>query len=278
MPYPEKIRTWDIEIYIRDTDQVYKIVLNRIADMGITNGYAPFPNPSLLFLCEKDLAVMKRGSKMPDQTAVHPSMLRPQHEVYQFFRNESNDNDWYSAMAARICFKDQNQAGFTGGTGSLPDHSLPAAVPCGERAQRGTVSGPSHTKGRSFMTHKKVAFIRTLNASRNQIAEVLAKHLGLEGYEFYSAGSDPAERIDQNAVRIMEQQFGIDMSGQHPRTVRDIPAPDIAISMGCGVRCPYIGRAFDADWGLEDPTGGPDAEYLAVIWKIQKHLERFLHC
>ena len=102
---------WDIEIYIRDTDQVYKIVLNRIADMGITNGYAPFPNPSLLFLCEKDLAVMKRGSKMPDQTAVHPSMLRPQHEVYQFFSNESNDNDWHSAMAARICSRDQNQSG-----------------------------------------------------------------------------------------------------------------------------------------------------------------------
>lgn len=123
-----------------------------------------------------------------------------------------------------------------------------------------------------------MAFICTHNACRSQIAEALAKHLGPEGYEFYSAGSDPAERIDQNAVRIMEQQLGIDMSGQHPRTVRDIPATDIAISMGCGVRCPYIGRAFDADWGLEDPTGKSDAEYLAVIRKFRKYLEQFSHC
>lgn len=30
---------------------------------------------------------------------------------------------------------------------------------------------------------------------------------------------------------------------------------DIAISMGCNVGCPFIGRAFDDNWGLEDPTG-----------------------
>lgn len=50
--------------------------------------------------------------------------------------------------------------------------------------------------------------------------------------------------------------------------------PDIAISMGCGVKCPFIGRDFDDDWGLEDPTGKPDEEYLKVIAQIQKQLKR----
>lgn len=125
------------------------------------------------------------------------------------------------------------------------------------------------------MAKKKVAFICTHNACRSQIAEALAKNSGLDGYEFYSAGSQPQKRIDPNAVRIMKEQFGIDMSGQYSKTVREIPAPDIAISMGCGVKCPYIGRAFDDDWGLEDPTGKPDAAYLKVIAEIEEHLKAF---
>jgi arsenate reductase len=125
------------------------------------------------------------------------------------------------------------------------------------------------------MAKKKVAFICTHNACRSQMAEALANHSGFDGYEFYSAGSIPQEQIDPNAVRIMKEKFGIDMSGQYSKTIRDIPAPDVAISMGCGVKCPYIGRAFDDDWGLEDPTGKPDAEYLKVIAEIQEHLKAF---
>jgi arsenate reductase len=124
------------------------------------------------------------------------------------------------------------------------------------------------------MTDKIVAFICTHNACRSQMAEALARHAGYRGYRFYSAGSDPKETIDQNAVRILKEKFGIDMQSQRPKTIRDIPAPDIAISMGCGVTCPYIGRAFDDDWGLEDPTGKSDEAYLKVIGQIQEHLKR----
>ena len=106
------------------------------------------------------------------------------------------------------------------------------------------------------------------------MAEALAKHAGYHGYKFYSAGSVPREQIDQNAVRILKEKFGIDMHSQYSKTIRDIPAPDIAISMGCGVKCPFIGRNFDDDWGLEDPTGKSDEEYLKVIGHIQEQLKR----
>lgn len=124
------------------------------------------------------------------------------------------------------------------------------------------------------MADKIVAFICTHNACRSQMAEALARHAGYNGYKFYSAGSVPQEQIDRNAVRIMKEQFGIDMSAQYSKTVRDIPAPDIAISMGCGVKCPYIGREFDDDWGLEDPTGKPVEAYLKVIGQIQEKLKQ----
>lgn len=42
---------------------------------------------------------------------------------------------------------------------------------------------------------------------------------------------------------------------QYPKLISDIPNSDIAISMGCNVGCPFIGRDFDDNWQLEDPTG-----------------------
>lgn len=124
------------------------------------------------------------------------------------------------------------------------------------------------------MADKIVAFICTHNACRSQMAEALAKHAGYRGYQFYSAGSLPEEQVDPNAVRIMKEQFDIDMRSQYTKTIQDIPAPDIAISMGCGVTCPYIGKAFDDDWGLIDPTGKPDEEYRKVIAQIQEQLKK----
>lgn len=48
-----------------------------------------------------------------------------------------------------------------------------------------------------------------------------------------------------------------------------IPEPDIAISMGCNVGCPFIGRPFDDNWELEDPTGKSDEEFKKVIDEIR---------
>ena len=44
--------------------------------------------------------------------------------------------------------------------------------------------------------------------------------------------------------------------------------PDIAISMGCDVGRPYIGRAFDDNWGLPDPPEKSDDEFKKVIDEI----------
>lgn len=52
-------------------------------------------------------------------------------------------------------------------------------------------------------------------------------------------------------------------------TIDKIPQPDVAISMGCDVGCPFIGRAFDDDWGLPDPTGKSDEEFIKAIKQIE---------
>lgn len=117
---------------------------------------------------------------------------------------------------------------------------------------------------------KKVAFICAHNSCRSQIAEALGKHLAPEAFESYSAGTETKTQINQDAVRIMKEMYGIDMEQtQYPKLIQDIPQPDIAISMGCNVECPFIGRPFDDNWNLDDPTGKSDDEYRNVIKKIE---------
>lgn len=120
---------------------------------------------------------------------------------------------------------------------------------------------------------KKVAFICVHNSCRSQIAEALGKYLRGTDFEFYSAGTETKPQINQDAVRLMKQLYGIDIEQiQYSKTIDAIPSPDIAISMGCDVGCPYIGRAFDDDWGLQDPTGQDDATFMEVIEQIRQHI------
>lgn len=116
----------------------------------------------------------------------------------------------------------------------------------------------------------KVAFICVHNSCRSQIAEALGKKLAFDVFESYSAGSEKKMQINQGAVGIMKKLYGIDMEKtQYSKLVCDIPTPDILISMGCNVECPYIGMPFDDDWGLDDPTGKSEEEYIKVIKKIE---------
>lgn len=112
------------------------------------------------------------------------------------------------------------------------------------------------------MKKKKVAFICVHNSCRSQIAEALGKHFASDVFESYSAGSELKNSINKDAVRLMKELYDIDMEvDQRPKLISDIPSPDIAISMGCNVTCPFIGKDFDADWNLEDPSRKSDEEF-----------------
>ena len=120
---------------------------------------------------------------------------------------------------------------------------------------------------------KKVAFICVHNSCRSQIAEALGKHLRGGEFEFYSAGTETKPQINQDAVRLMKQIHGIDMEQtQYSKLVDEIPVPDIVISMGCDVGCPYIGRPFDDNWGLPDPTGQSDEVFAETIRQIEERI------
>lgn len=116
----------------------------------------------------------------------------------------------------------------------------------------------------------KVAFICVHNSCRSQIAEALGKYYASDVFESYSAGTETKPMINQDAVRIMKELYGIDMEkSQRSKVLSDIPPVDVVITMGCNVHCPYLPCSLKEDWGLVDPTGKSDEEFIKAIEEIE---------
>ena len=121
---------------------------------------------------------------------------------------------------------------------------------------------------------QKVAFICVHNSCRSQIAEALGRHLAADVFESYSAGTELKDRINQDAVRLMKELHHIDMEaeGQHSKMVDELPPVDGVVTMGCNVQCPFLPCKWREDWGLDDPTGQPDAVFLDTIRQIEEKI------
>ena len=59
---------------------------------------------------------------------------------------------------------------------------------------------------------------------------------------------------------------------QYSKLLSALPPVDIIVTMGCNVACPALPCKHREDWGLEDPTGGPDEVYLSVIETIEQKI------
>lgn len=119
----------------------------------------------------------------------------------------------------------------------------------------------------------KVAFICVHNSCRSQIAEALGKHLAGDVFESYSAGTETKPQINQDAVRLMKEIYGIDMEKtQYSKLLEDILPVDVVVTMGCNVQCPFLPCKYREDWGLDDPTGKDDQAFRLVIAAIEKNI------
>ena len=119
----------------------------------------------------------------------------------------------------------------------------------------------------------KVAFVCVHNSCRSQIAEALGKRLVADVFYCYSAGTETKPEINRDAVRIMKDRYGIDMEKtQYPKLLAELPLVDIVVTMGCNVQCPNLPCRHREDWGLDDPTGKSDSEFLKAIEAIAKNV------
>jgi len=103
-----------------------------------------------------------------------------------------------------------------------------------------------------------VLFVCVHNAGRSQMAAGWLQQLAGDRVKVRSAGSEPADQINQVAVAAMAE-VDIDIAGEQPKilTVDEVSRADVVITMGCGDTCPYFpGKRYE-DWDLTDPAEQP---------------------
>lgn len=120
----------------------------------------------------------------------------------------------------------------------------------------------------------KVAFICVHNSCRSQIAEALGKRFAADVFESYSAGTETKPRINRDAVRLMKELYQIDMElAQRSKLVAELPPVDVAVTMGCNVKCPFLPAKIREDWGIDDPSGKGDEAFRATIKIIEEKIK-----
>lgn len=119
----------------------------------------------------------------------------------------------------------------------------------------------------------KVAFICVHNSCRSQMAEGLARQLGSDIVESYSAGTEEYPEVKPLAIEVMEE-IGISMDNHYPKLIKDISEEvDVLITMGCGVICPFVPSKHEEDWGLDDPSGGTIEDFRKTRDLIQEEVK-----
>ncbi|MBW3667311.1 MAG: arsenate reductase ArsC [Actinobacteria bacterium] len=105
-------------------------------------------------------------------------------------------------------------------------------------------------------TTPSVLFLCVHNAGRSQIAAGWLRHLAGDRVGVFSAGSEPAEMINPNAVEVMAEK-GIDIADETPRRWGDemVRTADVVVTMGCGDTCPVFPGKRYLDWEVADPAG-----------------------
>lgn len=109
-----------------------------------------------------------------------------------------------------------------------------------------------------------VLFVCSGNSARSPIAEALLRAHAGHRWEVASAGTRPKTDFHPHAVRVLREEFGLDLDGR-PRqldTVIDRPLHYV-ISLCDKAReaCPdFPGRPERVHWSIPDPASGRDAD------------------
>jgi protein-tyrosine-phosphatase len=114
-------------------------------------------------------------------------------------------------------------------------------------------------------------FLCVHNAGRSQMALGWLDHLAAGRVAGYSAGSEPADRLNPVAVAAMAE-VGIDIAGAQPMrwTSEMLARADVVVTMGCGDTCPYVAGTRYEDWPLDDPAG----QDIATVRRIRDDIRR----
>lgn len=122
------------------------------------------------------------------------------------------------------------------------------------------------------MSKPRVGFICVHNSCRSQMAEALGKLFASDVFESYSAGTELVPQINMKAVETIRNLYNYDMSNQYSKLIQDLPDLDVVVTMGCNVQCPTVICKYREDWGLDDPSGKEDSEFINTARLIESKI------
>jgi len=125
----------------------------------------------------------------------------------------------------------------------------------------------------------KILILCTGNSCRSQMAEAFLKQLDPQ-LEVYSAGTEPAIRVNPFTIRVM-QEVGLDLSGNQTKSVTQFLDCDfdfvITVCGGAKETCPvFFGKVKQRlHIGFDDPADatGSDEEVLAVYRRVRDEIQ-----
>ncbi|MGI9642956.1 MAG: arsenate reductase ArsC [Acidimicrobiia bacterium] len=122
-----------------------------------------------------------------------------------------------------------------------------------------------------------VLFLCVHNAGRSQMAAGFTRHIGGDGVDVYSGGSEPADQVNPAAVAAMAEK-GIDIATQTPQRWTDevVASTDVVVTMGCGDTCPVFPGVRYVNWELDDPAGLPVEQVRPVRDDIEGRVRALL--
>ncbi|ADZ10081.1 protein tyrosine phosphatase [Methanobacterium lacus] len=132
------------------------------------------------------------------------------------------------------------------------------------------------------MVKKRVLFMCIHNAARSQMAEGLFRHFYGDGFDVYSAGSEP-QGVDPLAIKCMDE-IGIDISNHRSKSLKEFEGQnfDYVITV-CGNSynaCPFfVGGIKYFKQAFEDPSSfeGNEKEKLELFNKVRDELSFWLN-
>ena len=124
----------------------------------------------------------------------------------------------------------------------------------------------------------EVLFVCVHNAGRSQMAAGLLKQLAPGRVEVRSAGSEPADRLNPNVVKAMDE-IGIDINDQQSKSLDRFIGQKwdfvIPVCEEGAAACPMIpGEHVIERWQFDDlaAAGGTDEERLAVFRRVRDEI------